>query len=245
MTDSDRRSDRRVAGPFGTGPLFVVASHVYAVVVVTVAMIVTTLPVAAAVALLATPAGLPLVVLTSLLIGPAAVAAFTAVRRLRNGADESALRSYIRSLRHDGVQALLVWWPFVIVVAVIATNLTTLDRSVGPDVAPALRLVLLVLALGAGVIATTALLIVSAFRFRTRDTLRLAVFLIGASARSSLAIGALIVVTTALLAATSVFVLPFISGLFVYLVVVAGAPAVSLVRSRFTETGSGSGSGDS
>lgn len=223
---------------FGTGSLFTIANTVYGVLVCHVLLVLVNLPLVLSplyVSLFGvTPAGAVLFLAASLPVGPAAVAAAYTCNRLIAGKEGgSVARMFLQALTANAKEAGAVWLPALGVLALIAFNLLNLG-TVSAEVQPALRAALLMAAILACTVTANALLIVSRFRFRTIDVIRLAFSCIGAQKRATLGNLAIIVLTAWVLAQTTVFLLLVIGGALVYLLSLNSRPMLRFIEHKFT-----------
>lgn len=216
---------------YGAGPLFRAAGTVAGVMTGSALLVLANvLPVAA---LLAAPfTGFWLVLPALVPAGPALVACMYAFNRMLGAHEGQVYRDFVRGYRMNVGQALQVWLPYLLVLAVIAVNLAGLP-SLGPA-APALRLALLVLALLVATAGLQALLLLSRFSFRTRDLHRLSLYSFSARKRASLGNAGILFVTGTLLLMTTTYLLPLLAGAVVFLVCLNSRPLLVLVEEKFT-----------
>ncbi|MEW1808115.1 DUF624 domain-containing protein [Pseudarthrobacter sp. NPDC080039] len=216
---------------YGAGPLFRAAGTVAGVMTGSALLVLANvLPVAA---LLAAPfTGFWLVLPALVPAGPALVACTYAFNRMLGGHEGQVYRDFVRGYRMNVGQALQVWLPYLLVLAVIAVNLAGLP-SLGPA-APAFRLALLVLALLVATAGLQALLLLSRFSFRTRDLHRLSLYSFSARKRASLGNAGILFVTGTLLLMTTTYLLPLLAGAVVFLVCLNSRPLLVLVEEKFT-----------
>ncbi|WP_426998459.1 hypothetical protein [Pseudarthrobacter sp. N5] len=87
-------------------------------------------------------------------------------------------RHFIRGHRSNFRQALAVWLPFLVALALIVFNLNYLPGSIDPGnpEQAAARIGLLGLGLMVSTAAVTGLLLLSRFTFRVRDIYRLSLY---------------------------------------------------------------------
>lgn len=219
---------------YGAGPLFRAAGGVAGVMVGSALLVLANALLPAALA--AAPiAGSWLVLVALIPVGPSLVACMYAFNRMLAGREGSVYRDFVRGYRMNAGQALRVWLPYVLVLAVIAVNLAG-SPSLGPanPAAPALRLALLVLALLVAAAGLNALLLLSRFSFRTRDVYRLSLYSFSARKRASLGNVGILFVSGTLLLATTAYLLPVIAGAVVLLVCLNSRPLLRLVEEKFT-----------
>lgn len=162
-------------GRFGTGLLSRAAAQVYTLLVVESLLLVTTLPGLVVLVLLDRDASnVPLAVLCALPLGPAASAALYTLHHHR--ADLAELHpaaAFRRGYRANLGAVLRIWVPMLGWLAVIGVNLTYLDVA---DVPAWWGGLLVAVAVAVVLWGLNALVITSLFRFRTRDTARLAAY---------------------------------------------------------------------
>lgn len=212
---------------YGSGPLFKAAGTVYGV------MMGSALLVLANVLVLLTALVGPVALLGFVLVGPSIVAASYAFNRLLAGEDTGVFSAFLQSYRSNFGQALLVWLPYLLLLAVIGFNLSVLPGSTDP-VQAAARIGLVGLALMVCTAAMNAMLLLSRFTFRTRDLYRLSLYSLGAQRRVSLGNAGILFVTAFVLMLTSAWLIPVIGGLVVYLICLNSRPLLKVIESRFT-----------
>lgn len=219
---------------YGAGPLFRAAGAVAGVMTGSALLVLANALLPAA--LLAAPfAGSWLVLVALIPVGPSLVSCMYAFNRMHAGHEGSVYRDFIRGYRMNAGQALQVWLPYLLVLAVIAVNLAGLPSlGLATQAAPALRLALLVLALLAATAGLNALLLLSRFSFRTRDLYRLSLYSFSARKRVSLGNMGILFVTGTLLLATTAYLLPLLAGAVVFLVCLNSRPLLKLVEEKFT-----------
>ncbi|MDX3231076.1 YesL family protein [Streptomyces sp. ME19-01-6] len=150
-------SGRRLRLNVGHDSWDVIWSHVHRVLVVNLGVAVTNLPLLLALATEHQPWRYPVFFgLLSLGAGPSLAAVFAYLRRTAD--DERApVAALFRGYRRLFTRALLGWTPFVLLIAVAATDLVALwGSALGPALAP-LLIVLMLLALSSGVVAMAGL----------------------------------------------------------------------------------------
>ncbi|MGX5715179.1 DUF624 domain-containing protein [Arthrobacter sp. MAHUQ-56] len=220
---------------YGAGPLFRVAGTVAGVMMGSALLVLANLLLLPA--LLVAPAAGSWVLLAALVpLGPSLAACSYAFNRLLAGHGTGVFRDFIRGYRMNFGQAVRLWLPYLLVLAMTAASLSALPAAVGPGspVEPALRLALLVLALLVSTAALHALLLLSRFSFRTRDLLRLSLYSFGAQKRVALGNAGIIFVTATVLLMTTAFLLPVIAGAVVFLACLNSRPLLALVEEKFT-----------
>ncbi|MEU5024452.1 YesL family protein [Streptomyces milbemycinicus] len=156
-TSSTPASGRRLRLNVGHDSWDLIWSHVHRVLVVNLGMAVTNLPLLLALAAEHQPWRYPVFFgLLSLGAGPSLAAVFAYLRRTAD--DERApVADLFRGYRRLFTRALLGWTPFVLLIAVAATDLAALwGSALGSALAPLLSVVIL-LALSSGVVAMAGL----------------------------------------------------------------------------------------
>lgn len=211
---------------FGAGTLFKAAATIYGVMLGTGLLVLTN------VLVLAMPLLGPLALISLVLIGPSIVAACYAFNRLLGGEDTGVFRDFVKSCRQNFGQALIVWLPYLVLLAVITANLISLPGS-NPETVAA-RVGLLGLAVLVSTAAVHALLLLSRFAFRTVDIYRLSLYSFGSLKRVSLGNAGILFIAGFLLVTTTAWLLPFISGAVVYLVCLNSRPLLKTVQEKFT-----------
>lgn len=221
---------------YGSGPLFKAAGVVYGV------MVGSALLVLANVLVVPLLLGVgPLALLGFVLLGPSVVASCYAFNRLLAGEDSGVFPDFLKSYRSNLGQAVVVWLPYMLLLGIIAFNLSVLPGSVSPGsgdgtdpVQLAARVGLVGLALMVCTAAMNAMLLLSRFAFRTRDIYRLSVYTLGAQRRVSLGTAGILFVTAFVLVMTTAWLVLFVAGLVVYLVCLNSRPLLASVEAKFT-----------
>jgi uncharacterized membrane protein YesL len=232
---------------YGSGPLFKAAGAVYGVMVGDALLVLSNILLALAPVLVTSVnaasdaaggdsfAGGVVVLVSFALLGPSLVAAAYAFNRLLSGEETGVFRDFFRGYRSNFRQALLVWLPYLAVLAAIALNLAYLPGSLdGNPAQAAARTGLLGLGLMVCTAAVNALLLLSRFTFRIRDIYRLSLYGLGAQKRVSLGNAGILFVTAFLLTATSVALVLFVGGAVAYLICLNSRPLLTFVEQRFT-----------
>ncbi|MFJ3668835.1 hypothetical protein ACIPSE_20550 [Streptomyces sp. NPDC090106] len=185
--------------PFGAGPLSRAAALVHTLLTVEALLLLAASPGLAALFLVGPdPSHLPLAALCLLPLGPALSAAVYALHhRDRDLTDLHPARAYRRGWRLNAGPALRIWAPLLAWLTVIAFTLTHFAATGLPA-----WWALLLAGVGAGSLlwGAHALVLVSLFTFRTRDTARLAVHFLFRHGRATLAVASLLILTAALTA---------------------------------------------
>lgn len=131
----------------------------------------------------------PLMVVLGIPVGPALSAALFAWRRFTQGQHAHPARHFWRGYELNWADALRIWVPSLAILSLLAVNLLSLADG---DAPVAFGMVGVVVAVVVAVWTAHAVLVVSLFRFRTRDIVRIAVFFVVAKPYASL--GALAIV---------------------------------------------------
>lgn len=217
---------------YGSGPLFKVAGVVYGVMVAGVLLVLANILLVLAPILLQ-----PWLVLLALVpVGPSLVAAAYAFNRLLAGEDTGVFRDFLRGYRANFRQALAVWLPYLLALAVVVINLLLLPGTLDPanPAQSAARVGLLGLGLLVTTAGVTAMLLLARFTFRVRDIYRLSLHCLGAYKRVSLGNAGILFVTAFLLTVTSAALILFIAGPVLFLVCLNSRPLLAGVEKKFT-----------
>ncbi|MFJ6538564.1 DUF624 domain-containing protein [Paenarthrobacter sp. NPDC091711] len=226
---------------YGSGPLFKAAGTVYGVMFVSALLALANV----LVILLPLLLGLigPAALLGFVLLGPSVVASCYAFNRLLAGADSGVSHDFLKSYRNNFGQAIVVWLPYMLLLAVIAFNLAVLPGSNPETVAARTGLV------GLGLLVSTAALhamqLLARFTFRTVDIYRLSIYSIGARKRVAIGNVGILFIAGFVLISTSVWLLLFVGGLVVYLLCLNSRPLLAFVEEKFTVDGESSPAGPS
>ena len=223
---------------YGAGPLFRVAGTVAGVMMGSGLLVLANaflLPALAAQPV-AGAAGGWLVLAALVPWGPALVACAYAFSRLLAGHGHGVFRDFQQSYRLNFVQAIKVWLPYLLALAVITTNLAGVPAGLGTDnpAGPAFRLALLVMALLVATASMNALLLLARFSFRTQDLYRLSLYSFGAQKRVVLGNAGILFVSATLLLMTTALLLPVMAGTALFLVCLNSRPLLRLVEEKFT-----------
>lgn len=160
-------------------------------------------------------------------LAPALAAGLHAVRSWRSGSDLAPLTLLLQGLRLNTVDVLRWWVPALGVGSALALNAF---GGTGGVLGP----VSLLLLVGLVLLCGHALLVTSAFSFRTRDVLRLSAHLVLDQWRSTLLLGSLIVVAAAVVHLASEAVLVLFAWAFVSVLELSSRPLIDSVKKRFT-----------
>lgn len=216
----------------GRGPLSRGSAVVYRFLVLEVLLVITTLPTAVAVVLLARDASnIPLYALAAAPIAPAVVAGVSAVTAWSRTPDLSPARPFWRAYRDEALPTLAWWLPCLAVVALLGINLANLGAVPGgPALRPALIVLLLVVAVWAG----HMVVLQSGFSFRLRDAMRIAVVEIVPQWRFSVGVLSLHLVLAAVTVVSFDVVAVLLAWAAVALLQVMSRPLVIHITQRFT-----------
>lgn len=218
------------ARAFGEGPLARFTDAVYRHAVVGLLVVLASTPGILAFAFLDRSAGnVPLAVLCLVPAGPAIAAGQRAFADSAGG-ELSAGPAFVRAYRDSVGQVLRLWVPALVALAVVSFTLVHLELA---DVPTAYAGVLVVVALGIATWALHAVTIAARFRFRTRDTARLAAHYLGRLPVVTLGVVALLVVLAGVVLVTTEAVLVLLSGVWVAFLELGQRPLVAHVRARF------------
>lgn len=222
---------------FGSGTLFKAAGTVYGIMVGDALLVL----VNALLVLTPVLVGVigPLALISLILAGPSFVAACYAFNRLLAHEDTGVFHDFMKSYRSNFGQALVVWLPYLALLAVIAFNLSVLPGNLGPGPgASPVQIAARIGLLGVGVLVATAavnaLLLLSRFAFRSSDIYRLSLYTLGAQRRVSLGSAGIIFISGFVLMATTAWLILFAAGLLVYLVCMNSRPLLKFVEAKFT-----------
>ncbi len=171
-----------------------------------------------------------LAALLMLPVGPAASAAFFAWKRFGEERDQAPARHFWRGYRLNLLDSVRVWVPGLVVLGLLATNLTHLGAVHLPVLVGTLSGVVAVLVL---VWLTHALVVASVFSFRFRDTVRIAAYVTFDQPRASLGVVSFAVLAAGVVLVTSDWVLVLLASVFTYLVWRGERPVVDEVTRRF------------
>ena len=214
-----------------TGPLSRASTVAYWFLVLEGLLVLTTAPGLVPLFLLAPDASnIPLAALLLVPVGPAVSAAFFAWRTFDGERDQSPARHFWRGYRLNVLDALRVWIPGLLVLAVLAVNLTHLG---------AVELPLLVGTIG-GLVAVVvvawlahALVVASGFSFRYRDVARMAAYFVFAKPLVSLGAVSYAVLAAGVVIVASDWVLVLLASVFTFLLWRNARPLVAEVMRRF------------
>jgi uncharacterized membrane protein YesL len=175
-------------------------------------------------------AGIPLIALALLPVGPAVAAAVFAWRRFGEDPDGSPVRHFWRGYRLNLIDSLKVWIPALIALTAVALNLTNLGNLPSPVAFGVLGAGVAVL-----VVAWTAhaMVVASLFSFRLRDTIRIGAYFVLRAKVASLGAIALAAAAVAVWVFTAGWVLALLGSVGTYLLARNARPVVAEVERRF------------
>lgn len=173
----------------------------------------------------------PLAVAACLPVAPAVASGLYAVRRWRAEGGAAPFALLLAGLRGTAMDVLRWWAPVLTVAALLAVNLV---RPPGGPADLAVRTVSVLLLALLVLVSGHATVISSAFDFRTRDTVRIALYLVGADRQRTLAFVSLLVVAAAVTYLASEAVLLLLAWAFVSLTELLTRPTVTTITTRFT-----------
>ena len=162
-------------------------------------------------------------------IGPSWVALLYTMRHYLADRDFGPVRTFWRGYRLGWRQTALFWVPYLILVFVLAVDVVA--GPGGPQ-----RVVLIILGALSLLWASTVLVIISRYDFRTRDVLRLAVWALVRVPRWTVAAAALLVVAGGVSYLITDAALFALSGLFALFTVLNAAGLFARLDAEFTPT---------
>lgn len=214
-----------------------VTAVVYWLVVVEVAFLLAALPGFVGMLFLEpVAANIPLYALCLLPFGPAFSAALGAMRARERDVDGELdpwprfWRAWAGNLR----DVLLLWVPALVVLSVLGFNIA----FAGPVGTPFV-IISIVLAVLVALWVVHVLVIVSLFRFRTRDAARLGVYFLAAKPLVTLGVLSFLVLCVAFVFLVSPWALPFLGSVLAALLLVNARPMTKSIEARFVEGAEG------
>ncbi|TVU66787.1 DUF624 domain-containing protein [Paenarthrobacter nitroguajacolicus] len=217
---------------YGSGPLFKAAGIVYGVMIGDALLVLSNVLVVLVPVLVGVIG--PVALLGFVLVGPSVVASCYAFNRLLSGEDSGVFHDFVKSYRSNFGQAVVVWLPYLLLLAIIGFNLAVLPGSLDAGLLTAARTGLVGLALMVCTAALNAMLLLSRFTFRTRDIYRLSLYALGAQRRVSLGNAGILFVTAFGLLMTTAWLILFAGGLVAYLFCLNSRPLLAFVEGKFT-----------
>lgn len=160
---------------------------------------------------------------------PALAAGLYACRAWREERELTPARHVFKGYRLNAVDSLKVGMPVLLVLALLAFNLT----STGGAANRLLTIVLLVASAAALLVLARVLSIVSAFSFRVRDVYRLAAFTLLVRPLSTLALLSLGVLVLGIVLLVGEFLLLFTASLLVFALWASERPVAQLLTEQF------------
>ena len=217
---------------FGEGVLGRATALVYWHLIVEVLLVVAVLPGAVASLFLErTPGNAPLFALCLLPVGPAVSAGLFALRDRTKAEGLTPASSFWRGYRLNWADALKVWAPGLAVGVVIMLGLVNVGAGGVPGWYAG---ALVVVGIGLVLWMMNALVIVSFFGFRTRDSARLAAHFLGARPLVTLGTLSLLVLAAGVVALTTEAVFGLLAVVWLALVLRNARRLVADVEERFT-----------
>ncbi|WP_043618873.1 DUF624 domain-containing protein [Nonomuraea candida] len=218
---------------FGTGPLSRVSALVYTLLIVELLVLLTAVPGLVALVLLdRDAANVPLMAACLLPAGPALSAALYALRH--RGTELTELRpaaAFWRGYRLNFGAALKVWAPWLLVLALVGTNLSNFAAAGVPGWWAVL---LVVLAAGGTLWVVNALVITSLFAFRAVDVAKLAAYALGRFPAATLANACLLIVAAGVTLAATEAALALLASAFAATLLWNSRAMITEVQQRFT-----------
>jgi hypothetical protein len=219
---------------FGEGPLSVVASFIYTLLVVGFCLVLASAPSIALLAYLAQDiSNVPLAAASMVPVGPAVSAAVYALHHRRRDLTQlRPFRQYWYAYRLNVLAVLPVWLIGLAWLTIVGVTLANFWASGFPRWYAVL---LLLIAMVAALWTSNAIVISSLFTFRVRDVIRLAWEMIPRVPRATLGTAGVIAGAALFAYATSELLLVVVGVIFVLILVNASRPMVELVTAEYTE----------
>ena len=174
-----------------------------------------------------------LFVLAALPMLPALAAGLYACRSWREDGELIPARHFLKGYRLNAADSLMVGTPVLLVLALLAFNLTYAEGG-GTSL---LTIVFLVVAAAALLVLARVLSIVSTFSFRVRDVFRLAAFTLLVKPLSTLALLSLGVLVLGIVRLVGESLLVFPAALLVFALWVSERPVTQLLTEQFVSPG--------
>jgi hypothetical protein len=217
---------------FGEGVLGRATALVYWHLIVELLLVVAVLPgVLGSLLLERTPGNTVLFALCLVPVGPAVSAGLFALRDRTGAEGLTPASSFWRGYRLNWADALRVWVPALVVGVVVVLGLANVGAGGVPGWYAG---VLVVVGAGLALWTMNALVIVSFFGFRTRDSVRLAAHYLGARPLVTLGTLSLLVLAGGIVVLTTEAVFALIAVVWLALVLRNAGPLVADVERRFT-----------
>jgi hypothetical protein len=218
---------------FGEGPLARVAALIYTLLVVELLFLLATVPGLVGLMLLDRDAGNAwLAAACAVPVGPALSAALYALRR--RSRDLTELRpaaEFWRGYRLNVRAVLAMWVPWLAWMAVLAVNLANFGVAAVPGWWAGL---LVVVAVGATLWVSNALVITSLFAFRARDVARLAAYFLTRTPSVTLGTAGLVIAATGVTLVWSEAVLALLGSVLALALLRTARPMINDVQREFT-----------
>lgn len=229
----EQGTSMRVGSPPTEGVLTRTTNGVYRHMALALWLIVLCTPSVAIVMMLAPVASnAMLFVWAQLPVAPALAAGLYSVRRWRQEGDGSPFALFATGLRVNALDVLRWWVPALAVGSILAFNIYS--GWAVDALGAAARPVSIVLAVVLILVCGHALVLTSAFTFRTRDVARIAVHLLAAQWRTTLALVSLLIVAGAVTYLGSEAVLVLSAWAFVSVLELISRPTLTAIKVRFT-----------
>ena len=217
---------------FGEGVLGRATTLVYWYLIVEVLLVVAVLPGELASLLLERTTGNALLFALCLVpVGPAVSAGLFALRDRTAAEGLTPAASFWRGYRLNWADALRVWVPALAVGVVVVLGLANVGAGGVPGWYAG---VLVVVGAGLALWTVNALVIVSFFGFRTRDSARLAAHFLGAKPLGTLGTLSLLVLAAGIVVLTTEAVLALVAVVWLALMLRNARPLLAEVEERFT-----------
>lgn len=175
---------------------------------------------------------IPLFALMLVPVAPAFSAAMHALARRTAESDLVVWPRFWHGWVLNVLDVLKLWVPALVLGAMLAINIVV---GAAAGVGPALRAASGVLLALVAVWAVIAVVIATFFRFRTRDTARLALFYLAARPLTALAVASFLVIVVGLIAFTSDWVAALAGSLLAAFLLLVAKPVLDDCRARFVE----------
>lgn len=217
---------------FGDGPLGRAANSIYWYLVVELLLVLTSLPGLVALALLDRSVGnAPLVLLCLLPVGPAASAGLFALRDRVSADALTPASSFWRGYRLNWADVLRLWTPALVLLGIVGVSLGNLGATGVPGWYAAVLLVI-----GTGLLLWTmnALVIVSFYGFRARDSARLATYYLAARPLVTLGSLSLLVLAAGVIVLATEVLFGLLAVVWLAFVLRNARPLMADVEERFT-----------
>ena len=225
-------TEASVQRQFGEGPLSRVAALVYTLLVVEGLLVVTVLPGAIPLLLLARdPSNVPLAALCTVPFGPALSAAVYALQRRRLDLTElKPAPAFFRGYRLNVGGVLRIWLPALVWLVIIGVSLANFSAAAVPGWWAALLVAIAVVTL---LWLANALVITSLFTFRTVDVARLAAYFLARNRRGTLGNLALLILAGAVTYFATEAVLVLLGVVFALALLSNSQPMIKEIREKF------------